>query len=67
METTESVQAFILVTRTSGVECVQRGLQEMEPWTNMLSAEALVTLGKNAVVFHDSAYKRASSAFADSL
>lgn len=56
METTEHVQQFILVTRTSGVECVQRGLQEMEPWTNVLSAEILRTLDgtlcSGAVVFH---------------
>ncbi len=56
METAEPDQQFILVTRTSGVECVQRGLQEMEPWTDVLSAEILRTLdgtiGDGAVVFH---------------
>lgn len=57
METTEPVQEFILVTRTSGVECVQRGLQEIEPWTDVLSRSILRTLdgalGDGAVVFHD--------------
>ncbi len=56
METTEPVQQFIPVTRTSGVECVQRGLQEMEPWTDMLTADILHTLdgtlGDGTVVFH---------------